>query len=149
MSKSNNGTNSQLKAYMVYMPDDGFDLEQFVEQGGCLAGREHAAITGDERLEVHRKISVLGNEHPRLARQLEFFAHLVAVDPKELPAKARNEIIFALLYAAAEADLIPDVTPEIGYSDDAAVAELVLSRHSDVFEEYCTASHLDWTALKP
>jgi hypothetical protein len=50
---------------------------------------------------------------------------------------SRKETAFALRYAAKEIDIIPDFVPEIGYADDSLIVRTVLSRHQDVFRDYC------------
>jgi uncharacterized membrane protein YkvA (DUF1232 family) len=148
MNEPNTDGRSRLEAYIYYVPEGGIDLSQFVEQGGCLVGQERIGEMHHDLAEIQAKVSALRDQNPRLARRLEFFEKIVAAKPDGIPEKARNEIVFALLYAAAEADLIPDVIPEIGYSDDAAITELVLWRHADFFERYCAAHQIEWAGLK-
>ncbi len=131
------------------MPEEGIDFGQFVEQGGCLVGRAPARGIRLDDAELEEKVTALPGKHSQLARQLMFLKSVLAVDPAGLPRKTRNEILFALLYAVADADLIPDFMAEIGYSDDAAITELVLLRHADFFERYCTAHEIEWGELKP
>jgi len=145
-----------LASYINYFSEEGLDLDRFVEAGGRLVGREDSAGLRSGLADLRGKISDLRPAHPRLARQLEllaaFFAADAACDPetvRTLPATVCDETAFALFYTAKDMDLIPDELPEIGYDDDTAVVETVLSRHAGVFEEYCTAHHLEWTALKP
>jgi uncharacterized membrane protein YkvA (DUF1232 family) len=146
MNEPNSKARALLEAYFCYMSEEGIDLGRFVEQGGRLIGRHRVGIDND-LAEIDAKISALREEHSCLARQLEFFANILALDPSDISEKARNEVVFALLYAAAEVDLIPDAMPEIGYTDDAAIAELVLSRHGDFFARYCAAHQIDWAAI--
>ena len=99
--------------------------------------------------DLRKKISTLSNQHSYLARQLEFLMSFYQANPPNVPDKVRNETIFALLYAVKEVDLVPDDEPGVGYLDDAAVAESVLSRHAGVFEIHCDFHRIDWAALKP
>jgi hypothetical protein len=50
---------------------------------------------------------------------------------------SRKETAFALAYTAKETDIIPDFIPEIGYADDSIIERTVLSRHQDIFRDYC------------
>lgn len=149
MNKPNTGVSSQLAAYMHYVSDEGIDLGRFVEQGGRLLGREEVVGLASNFAELREKIASLSTEHPRLGRQLEFLASLFAFNPAILPEPARNEAAFVLLYAVKEHDMMPDHMPEVGYLDDAAVTEVLLLRHAEVFERLCVTRNLDWTALKP
>ncbi len=149
MNKPNLGVSSQLAAYMHYVSDEGIDLVRFVEQGGRLLGREEVVGLSSNFAELRKKIDALSAEHPRLARQLEFLASLFAFNPAILPEPARNEAAFVLLYAVKEHDMMPDHMPEVGYLDDAAVTEIVLSKHAAIFEGLCLARNLVWADLKP
>ena len=149
MNKPNTGVSSQLAAYMHYVSDEGIDLGRFVEQGGRLLGREEVVGLASHFAELREKIASLSVQHPRLGRQLEFLASLFAFNPAILPEPARNEAAFVLLYAVKEHDMMPDHMPEVGYLDDAAVTEVLLLRHAEVFERLCVTRNLDWTALKP
>lgn len=150
-----NKPNPSLTAYMNYASDEGLDLCRFVEQGGRLIGCDDSAGLAAGLADLRKKISDLRGLHPQLARQLKFLADFFATDaahPSEavrwLPEAVCNETAFALLYAAKDMDLVPDDMPDVGYLDDAAVTEIVLTRHAAVFEPYCTARGIDWSGLK-
>jgi uncharacterized membrane protein YkvA (DUF1232 family) len=154
--KTMNNPNPSLTAYMNYVSDEGLDLPRFVEHGGRLVGREDSAGLAAGLADLREKIADLRAVHPRLARQLEFLAIVFeagAGRPPEiggwLPEAARRETAFALLYAAKDMDLVPDDLPQVGYLDDAAVTEIVLSRHAAVFEQHCAAHGLEWAAIEP
>ena len=141
-------TNPTLASYMNYVSEEGLNLDRFVEHGGHLLGREEAAgLTGELDI-LREKIAALRAGHPLLARQLEFLVTLFESAPHDMPEKARNETIFALLYTVKDSDLMPDDMPEVGYLDDAAVVESVLARHAEIFERYCAALDLEWAALR-
>ena len=142
-------SNPTLASYMNYVSEEGLNLDRFVEHGGRLLGREEAANLIGELDHLREKIASLRSDHPQLARQLDFLAGFFESNPQSQPEKVRNETIFALLYAAKDADLMPDDMPEVGYLDDAAVTESVLSRHAEIFERHCAAHDLEWAALKP
>ena len=141
--------NATLASYMNYVSDEGLNLDRFVEHGGRMLGPEEASGLTDGLVDLREKISTIRKEHPLLARQLEFLAAFFEGNPPHVPDKARNETIFALLYAAKDMDLMPDDMPEVGYLDDAAVVASVLSRHAEVFERHCAAHDIEWAALKP
>ena len=58
---------------------------------------------------------------------------------------SRKETAFALRYAAKEIDIIPDSVPEIGYADDSLIVRTVLSRHQDIFRDYCQFRKIRWS----
>jgi len=149
MNNANPRVESPLEDYIIYVSDEGVNFDRFVECGGWLLGREASANLDCGLAEFRQKIISLRGDHPRLARQIEFLANFFESDTAHLPINVRNETAFALLYAAKDVDLIPDDLPGVGYLDDAAVAENVLARHADVFEQHCTAHGIDWAALKP
>ena len=60
---------------------------------------------------------------------------------------SRKETAFALGYAAKETDVIPDLIPEIGYADDSIIARTVLSRHEDIFRDYCRFRKIRWSKI--
>ncbi|MCE9610392.1 MAG: DUF1232 domain-containing protein [Chthoniobacter sp.] len=143
-------------SYLNYAARQGINLRQFVTQGGRLLGpKDHTQLTTGIS-SLREKICVLRDTHPRLGRQLDFLLNFIAHDnarPWEtvgtLPEAVRNETVFALLYTVKDLDLIPDDTPGIGFLDDAAVIEIVLTRHAAIFEQYCATHDLDWVELRP
>ena len=142
-------SNPTLASYMNYVSREGLNLDRFVEHGGRLLGREETASLIGELDRLREKIAGLRGAHPQLARQLDFLVSFFESSPHSPPEKVRNEVIFALHYAAKDADLMPDDMPEVGYLDDAAVVESVLSRHAEIFERHCAAHDLEWAALRP
>lgn len=154
--KPMNQPNPSLTAYMNYVSDEGLNLFRFVEHGGRLVGSEDSASLAAGLADLREKISELRALHPQLARQLEFLANVFETDaahPPEtvrwLPEVVLNETAFALLYAAKDMDLMPDDMPQVGYLDDTAVTEIVLTRHADVFEQHCAARGIDWASIQP
>ncbi len=141
--------NAALAEYMNCVAEEGLDLDRYVEHGARMLSTADSAALSKGRAELHEKITSLGGGHPQLARQLEFLVNFYEANPPNLPDKVRNETLFALLYAAKEMDLVPDEEPGVGFLDDAAVAESVLSRHAGVFEIHCDYHRIDWAALKP
>lgn len=144
-----NPSNPTLAAYMNYVSDEGLNLDRFVEHGGRMLGPHESASLTSGLVALGEKINSLRDKHPQLTRQLEFLVDYFETNPCNQPEKIRNETIFALLYAAKDMDLMPDDLPEVGYLDDAAVAESVLARHAETFERYCAAKDIDWAAIQP
>lgn len=151
-----NQTDPSLPAYIDYVSDEGLNLFRFVEHGGRLVGREDSASLVAGLADLREKIASVLPMYPRLARQLEFLANVFeddAANPPEavrcLPEIVRNETAFALLYAAKDMDLVPDGMPQVGYLDDTAVTDVVLTRHAAVFEQQCAARGIDWATIEP
>lgn len=144
-----NKSNPTLAAYMNYVSDEGLNLDRFVEHGGRMLGPNESIDLTAGLADLCEKINSLRDKHPQLARQLEFLIGYFETNPWNQPDNVRNETIFALLYAAKDMDLMPDNLPEVGYLDDAAVAQSVLSRHAEFFERYCAAKDIDWATIQP
>ncbi len=144
-----NKSNPTLAAYMNYVSDEGLNLDRFVEHGGRMLGPNESAGLTNGLADLGAKINSVRDKHPQLARQLEFLVGYFETNPWNQSDSVRNETIFALLYAAKDTDLVPDDTPEVGYLDDAAVAESVLARHAETFARYCAAKDIDWATIKP
>lgn len=142
------GIGSVLGSCLQFIPEEGVNFENFIEEGGRLLSFEGRRDLGETaEVELRDKIRSLRGEHPLLARQLEFFENILVWDTGRLPEKTHCEILFALLYAIAEVDLVPDSFPEIGYTDDALVCELVLRRNDAALHEFCAASGINWPAM--
>jgi uncharacterized membrane protein YkvA (DUF1232 family) len=141
--------NPELAAYMNCKAEEGLDLDRFVEHGGRMLTPAEAASLTTGLDELQEKITSLGMVKPKLARQLTLLIDFYQENPPGLPAQARSETIFALLYAIKDADLVPDEEPDVGYLDDAAVAESVLSRHAGVFGNHCHFRQIEWSTVAP
>jgi len=140
--------NATLAAYLNCVAPEGLDLDRYVEHGGRLLSDADKTELTDGPADLRAKITALPAAHARLARQLELLLSFYEDNPPHQPGPVRHETIFALLYAAREMDLVPDEEPEVGYLDDAAVVESVLSRHPSVFGNHCGFHQLDWAAHK-
>lgn len=141
--------NPILSAYMIYVSEEGIDLRRFVERGAHLLKSEDTAFLTANQKRLREKLDDIRAEHPRLERQLEFLAKIHKSKPSTVPDSIRREAAFALLYAIRDMDMMPDDVPGLGFVDDAAVTEVVLSRHAEIFRTYCEDHNMDWTALKP
>jgi len=136
-----------LDSYLLYMPEEGLALGLFVEQGGQLVGKENRETLLRDLLGLNDKIEELRHQFPRLSRQLQFLADFVVHARDSRHAAAQNEALFALIYCAKDCDLVPDSIPEIGYSDDAAVVELVLARKGPIFKAHSRGRGIDWQTI--
>jgi len=90
-------------------------------------------------------------QFPHLQQQLKLLADFFedtadGVFPAGSNA-SRTETAFALRYRAKETDIIPDFVPEIGYADDSLIVRTVLSRHQDVFRDYCRFRKIRWSKI--
>ena len=88
---------------------------------------------------------------PHLQQQLKLLADFFedtadGVFPAGSDA-SRKETAFALRYTAKEVDIIPDFIPEIGYADDSIIVRTVLSRHEDIFRDYCRFRKIRWSKI--
>jgi uncharacterized membrane protein YkvA (DUF1232 family) len=142
-----NKPNPLLAAYMHYVSDEGIDFDRFVEQGGRLLGTDDSASLSGELPALREKIQILRKEYPLFGRQLEFLIGFVESVSAKSFDQARKEATFALLYAAKDMDMMPDHVPGVGYLDDAAVAKVVFSRHTQIFERHCAVHGIEWSTL--
>jgi uncharacterized membrane protein YkvA (DUF1232 family) len=90
-------------------------------------------------------------QFPHLRQQLKLLADFFedtadGVFPAGSEA-SRKETAFAIHYMAKEADIIQDSVPEIGYADDSIIARTVLSRHQDIFRDYCHFRKIRWSKI--
>ena len=90
-------------------------------------------------------------QFPHLQEQLKLLADFFedtadGVFPTGSDA-SRKETAFALRYAAKEIGIIPDSVPEIGYADDSLLLRTVLSRHQDIFRDYCQYRKIRWSEI--
>jgi uncharacterized membrane protein YkvA (DUF1232 family) len=121
---------------------------------------ECAALFTPEQLDELRADLPLLNLHfgaimvpkfPHLKQQLKMLTDFLKdIDNGVFPTGSdgsRKETAFALRYAAEEIDIIPDAVPEIGYADDSLIVRTVLSRHQEVFRDYCQFRKIRWSKI--
>lgn len=102
-----------------------------------------------------RFATMVAPQFPNLRQQLRLLADFLedATDGAfQMGSEtSRKETAFALRYTAAEADIIPDLVPDIGYADDSVIVRTVLARHQALFREYCEFRKIRWskTYLSP
>ena len=117
-------------------------IPEYVEQRAALLMPEQLdELRADLPLLNVRFAAIAVPQFPHLQQQLKLLADFFedAVDGV-FPAgsdASRKETAFAIRYTAKETDIIPDFIPEIGYADDSIIVRTVLSRHQDVFRDYC------------
>jgi uncharacterized membrane protein YkvA (DUF1232 family) len=127
-------------------------ISDYVEQSALLLTLEHLD-------EMRRELPILNvqfaaisvRQFPHLQQQLKLLTDFLedtaaGVFPAGSEA-SRKETAFALRYMAKEADIIPDSVPEIGYADDSLIVRTVLSRHQDVFCDYCRFRKIRWSKI--
>jgi uncharacterized membrane protein YkvA (DUF1232 family) len=127
-------------------------ISQYIERHAALLTPEHLVeLRRDLALLKAQFAAVAAPQYPHLPQQLkllvDFFedtAEGVFPDGSEA---SRKEAAFALRYAAKEIDIIPDFVPEIGYADDSLFVRTVLSRHQDIFRDYCHFRKISWSRL--
>ncbi len=98
-----------------------------------------------------KTVEIEAPQQPHLVRQIEFLTRFVedCADNvwKDYPFVTFAEALFALMYLLRGVDIIPDMIPEIGYSDDSSLVRGVLSRSEKHFTEYAEANSLAWESV--
>jgi uncharacterized membrane protein YkvA (DUF1232 family) len=124
-------------------------LESYLESGSRALTAEDSEVLLAYLPHIRSKADSLLDQHPRLRGQLLLIADLFETEYPRLPETVRKEAAFTLLYAATETDLLPDHLSDVGHLDDAAIAEILLSRHAEYFEHLCIREGLDWSHFEP
>jgi uncharacterized membrane protein YkvA (DUF1232 family) len=125
-------------------------VSEFVEWRAALLTPEHLAeLRASLPLLKVRFADLAVPQFPQLPKQLKLLADFYedtagGTFPVGSDA-SRKETAFALRYAVQEKDIIPDGVPEIGYADDSLIARTVLSRHQDIFRDYCQFRKIRWS----
>jgi uncharacterized membrane protein YkvA (DUF1232 family) len=132
---------------------DGVEsISEYVEwRAARLTPEQLAELRTDLPLLKDRFVAIVVPQFPHLQQQLKLLADFFedtadGVFPGGSDA-SRMETAFALRYAAQEIDIIPDFVPEIGYADDSLIVRTVLSRHQDIFRDYCHFRKILWLKL--
>jgi len=127
-------------------------ISEYVERRAALLTPENLdELRVDLPLLSARFAAIAVPQFPHLQQQLELLADFFedtadGVFPAGSNA-SRTETAFALRYRAKETDIIPDFVPEIGYADDSLIVRTVLSRHQDVFRDYCRFRKIRWSKI--
>jgi uncharacterized membrane protein YkvA (DUF1232 family) len=113
--------------------------EDFVKKGASRIKEEDVKKVLDRAEEIGNKFESSGP----LKRLVKDFKLLMSLlndywhgTYREIPWWAISAVVFALLYVLSPIDLIPDVIPVIGYTDDAAVVALTLLLIEQELEKY-------------
>ena len=127
-------------------------ISEYVERRAALLTPENLdELRVDLPLLNARFAAIAVPQFPHLQQQLKLLAGFFedtadGVFPAGSNA-SRTETAFALRYRAKETDIIPDFVPEIGYADDSLIVRTVLSRHQDVFRDYCRFRKIRWSKI--
>jgi len=124
-------------------------ISEYLEQSAALLMPEHLDDLRTALPLLNLQFATIeAPQFPHLQHQLKLLADFFedtadGVFPAASEA-SRKETAFTLRYAAKETDIIPDFVPEIGYADDPLIVCTVLSRHQDVFHDYCRFRKIRW-----
>lgn len=135
---------------MNYYPMN--DFQEFVTSGAQKITPGQIASFEEELPLVLAKINEVNPpEQPNLRCHAQFLVRYVedCLDSKYTPddVGALAEAIFALMYLHKGVDIIPDIIPSIGYSDDSAVVRTVLAGHVKEFTQFGEVSGIPFSSL--
>jgi uncharacterized membrane protein YkvA (DUF1232 family) len=127
-------------------------ISEYVEQRAALFTPEKLdELWADLPLLNVRLAAIAVPQFPHLHLQLkllaDFFEDTGEGVFRDGSDASRKEAAFALGYTAKETDIIPDIIPEIGYADDSIIVRTVLSRHEDIFRDYCRFRKIRWSKI--
>jgi uncharacterized membrane protein YkvA (DUF1232 family) len=128
------------------------EIANYVSDGGALVTPEQAE-SFRQRLPALRikAAGINAEELPHLSAQVEFLAQVVedVLDGRwhKLPFRALGEAIFALNYVLKGSDIIPDVVPALGFTDDSSVVRAVLTRFESDFRAFADARGIAWRSV--
>ena len=127
-------------------------ISEYVERRATLLMPEQLdKLRADLPLLNVRFAAIAVPQFPHLQQQLKLLADFFE-DTADGVFQAgsdasRKETAFALGYTAKETDIIPDFIPEIGYADDSLIVRAVLSRHEEIFHNYCRFRKIRWSGI--
>src|SRR6266478_1146691 len=127
-------------------------ISEYVEHRAALLTPEHLdELRTDLPLLNLQFAAIAVPQFPHLQQQLkllaDFFEDTAAGVFQGGSDASQKETAFALRYTDKETDIIPDFVPEIGYADDSLTVRTVLSRHQDVFRDYCRFRKTRWSKI--
>jgi uncharacterized membrane protein YkvA (DUF1232 family) len=127
-------------------------ISEYIEERAALFTPEHLDDLQAELPLLNLQFAAITvPQFPHLQQQLKLLTDFLedtadGVFPAGSEA-SRKETAFALHYTAKEVDIIPDSVPEIGYADDSLIVRTVLSRHQDIFRDYCHFRKIRWSKI--
>jgi uncharacterized membrane protein YkvA (DUF1232 family) len=125
-------------------------IAEYIEESAALLTAEYLDQPRAELPLLNIQFAAIeAPQFPHLQQQLklltDFFEDTAdSVFPAGSDA-SRKETAFAIGYTAKETDIISDFVPEIGYADDSLIVRTVLSRHQEVFRDYCRFRKIRWS----
>ena len=127
-------------------------IAEYVEQRAALLTAEQLDELRAAMPLLNLRFAAIGvSQFPHLQQQLKLLADFFEdTDDGVFPAASdasRKETAFAISYTAKETDIIPDFIPQIGYADDSIIVRTVLSRHEDIFRDYCRFRKIRWSKI--
>lgn len=128
------------------------DFQEFVTSGSQKITPAQIARFEEELPLVLAKINEVDPPaQPHIRSHAQFLVQFVedCLDAKYQPddVGALAEAIFALMYLHKGVDIIPDVIPDIGYSDDSAVLRTVLTGHVKEFTRFGETAGIPFSSL--
>jgi uncharacterized membrane protein YkvA (DUF1232 family) len=125
-------------------------ISEYIEESAALLTAEYLDELRAELPLLNIQFAAIeAPQFPHLRQQLKLLADFFedTADSVFLAGSdaSRKETAFALGYTAKETDIIPDFVPEIGYADDSLIVRTVLSRHQEVFRDYCRFRKIRWS----
>ncbi len=128
------------------------DFQEFVTSGSQKITPAQIARFEEELPLVLAKINEVDPPaQPHIRCHAQFLVRFVedCLDAKYQPddVGALAEAIFALMYLHKGVDIIPDIIPDIGYSDDSAVLRTVLMGHIEEFTRFGEATGIPFSSL--
>ena len=127
-------------------------ISEYVEWRAAQLTPEHLAELRKDLPLLKVQFTVIAvPQFPHLQQQLKLLADFFedtadGVFPTGSDG-SRRKLRLPFVMPAKEIDIIPDSVPEIGYADDSHVVRTVLSRHQDVFRDYCRFRRIRWSKI--
>src|SRR5215813_2673326 len=127
-------------------------ISEYVERRAAVLTPEQLdELRADLPLLNVRFAAIAVPQFPHLQQQVKLLADFFEdTTDGAFPAgsdASRKETAFALGYTAKETEIIPDFIPEIGYADDSIIVRTVLTRHEDIFRDYCRFRKIRWSEI--
>jgi len=127
-------------------------IADYIEQCAALLTPEHLEELRAELPPLNDRFAAMTEpKFPHLPQQLKLLVDFLGDTAAGMFSAgsdaSRRETAFAVSYTAKETDIIPDSVSEIGYADDSLIVRTVLSRHKDLFRDYCRFRRIRWSKI--